>query len=89
MNDPISPQQIQQFAAAWYRALDVHTPLDECLSMLTQNDLSMRFPDGDINDRLSFQKWYEPVHHYRNIRLFLASAINGFWSLGTTARSTA
>ena len=61
MNGPISPQQIQQFASAWYRALDVHAPLDECLSMLAENDMSMRFPDGDINDTLSFQKWYERV----------------------------
>jgi len=61
MNDSISPQQIQQFAAAWYRPLDVHAPLDECLSMLAENGLSMRFPDGDINDTLSFQRWYERV----------------------------
>src|SRR5262245_41932097 len=61
MNDPISPQQIQQFAAAWYRALDIHAKLDECLSMLAENGLSMRFPDGDINDAVSFQKWYESV----------------------------
>ena len=61
MNGPISPPHIRQFASAWYRALDVHAPLDECLSMLSENGLSMRFPDGDINNALSFQKWYERV----------------------------
>ena len=61
MNSPITPEHIQQFAAAWYRALDAHAPLSECLGMLAENDLSMRFPDGEINDALSFQKWYERV----------------------------
>ena len=61
MNGLISLQNVQEFAAAWYRALDVHAPLDECLTMLAENGLSMRFPDGDIDDALSFQEWYERV----------------------------
>jgi hypothetical protein len=61
MTSTITAHQAQEFAAAWYRALDIHAPLDECLGMLAENGLRMRFPDGDINDFLSFQKWYEGV----------------------------
>jgi hypothetical protein len=63
LNNRISLEQTEQFAAAWYRALDVHAPLSECLGMLAETDLSMRFPDGEINDALSFQKWYERVRN--------------------------
>src|SRR5947209_48690 len=61
MTGPITADEVQQFASAWYQALDVHAPLDECLRMLAENGLSMRFPDGDISDASSFQKWYERV----------------------------
>ena len=61
MTVPITTQQVRQFTAAWYAALDVHAPLDECLGMLTNNGLSMRFPGDDINEFLSFQRWYERV----------------------------
>jgi len=61
MVDLITSKQIQQFAAAWYQALDLHAPPHESLSMLAENGLSMRFPDGEINDYLSFQRWYERV----------------------------
>lgn len=63
MTTSIDIDSLRRFAAAWYRALDVHAPIQECFAMLAEHGLSMHFPDGDINDALSFQKWYERVTH--------------------------
>ena len=56
MTSPITPEQIHEFAAAWFRALDVHAPIDECLSMLTDDKLYMHFPDGEIHDFRDIQQ---------------------------------
>src|SRR5947207_1129865 len=63
MANTIAPEQIQQFATGWFHALDVHVPLQECLSMLSKDGLHMHFPDGDIGDSAAFGKWYERVTH--------------------------
>jgi len=61
MNVSITLEYIHQFAAAWYLALDVHAPTQECRSMLAEDSLNMQFPDGGIHDLAAFQKWYEGV----------------------------
>ena len=61
MISPIKPEQIQEFATAWFRALDVHAPIGQCWSMLSDDHLQMHFPDGDIQDFVTFKKWYERV----------------------------
>src|SRR4030095_1515174 len=57
----IKPEQIEEFATAWFRALDVHAPIDQCWSMLSDEQLHMQFPDGDIQDFATFRKWYDRV----------------------------
>jgi len=77
MTSPITPEQIHEFAATWFRALDVHAPIDECWSMLTDDKLNMHFPDGDIHDFATFSRWYNRVtnlffderHAIRNIEV--------------------
>lgn len=61
MSTPITQDQIKQFVAAWYRALDNHDPLEDCYKLLSDNGLNMQFPDGDIRDFPSFKKWYDRV----------------------------
>ena len=61
MINAIKPEQIHEFAAAWFRALDVHAPIDQCWSLLSDDQLQMHFPDGDIQDFVTFRKWYERV----------------------------
>jgi hypothetical protein len=56
MASPITPEHIQTFASAWFHAIDVHAPLQECLAMLAEDGLQMRFPDGDIRD-FAVEKW--------------------------------
>ena len=57
----ITQDQIKQFVAAWYRALDNHDPIEDCYKLLAEEGLNMQFPDGDIRDFASFKKWYERV----------------------------
>jgi len=59
----MTEDKIKQFATAWYRALDVHAPLEECYRFLADDGLNMQFPDGDIRDFSSFKTWYDRVTH--------------------------
>jgi len=61
--DPITQEQIQAFAAAWFLALDQHVPIQEAYHLLADDGLHMQFPDGDITDFASFQLWYDRVTH--------------------------
>lgn len=60
---PLTEDRIKQFVAAWYYALDVHAPIEECNRLLADKGLNMQFPDGDLRDLESFRKWYERVTH--------------------------
>lgn len=81
MSSPIKREQIQEFATAWFRALDVHAPVDQCWSMLSDDDLHMHFPDGEIQDFVTFRKWYDRVinlffdekHTIRNVEVHSAT----------------
>lgn len=61
MSESITLDQIKQFAAAWYQALDFHVPIEEAYALLADEGLNMQFPDGDIRDFTSFKKWYDRV----------------------------
>jgi hypothetical protein len=61
--DRLNEQNINELAAAWYLALDVHAPVEECWKFLADKGLQMQFPDGDIRDFESFKKWYDRVTH--------------------------
>ena len=61
MADPITMDQIKKFAAAWYFALDIHAPIEECYKMLADEGINMHFPNEDIRDFATFQKWYDRV----------------------------
>lgn len=63
MTDLITVEQVQRFTAAWYQALDLHVPVEECYSLLAEGGLHMRFPDGDLHDFDSFKRWYDGVTH--------------------------
>ena len=61
MGDVLSEERIAAFVAAWYRALDVHEPIEVAYSFLAASGLNMQFPDGDIRDYASFKRWYDRV----------------------------
>lgn len=73
MSEPITQEQIKKLATAWFYALDIHAPIEECYKLLADPGLRMIFPDGDINDLPSFKVWYDRVtniffdeNHYVN-----------------------
>ncbi|HKI19571.1 MAG TPA: hypothetical protein VKA15_16920 [Isosphaeraceae bacterium] len=54
-------KQIDEFVAAWFRALDFHVPIEEAAAFLADRDLHVQFPDADITDFASFKEWYDRV----------------------------
>ena len=61
MNAPLTQKEIAAFAAEWYRKLDVHAPMVECLPMLADEDLEMRFPETTIRRWSGFEGWFQTV----------------------------
>lgn len=61
MTRSLTEEEIKNFAAAWYYALDIHAPVEDCYQLLADRDLNMQFPDGDIRDFTTFKKWYDRV----------------------------
>ena len=59
--NPLTEENVKEFVAAWYRALDFHVPLAEAYAFLADEGLNMQFPDGDIRDFNSFKTWYDRV----------------------------
>jgi hypothetical protein len=59
----LTEEHIKRFAVAWYVALDVHAPVEECYRFLADKGLRMQFPDGEIHDFDTFKTWYDRVIH--------------------------
>jgi hypothetical protein len=59
--NPLTEENIKKFVAAWYYALDIHAPVEECLRLLAEDGLNVQFPDGDIRNYDGFKKWYDRV----------------------------
>jgi hypothetical protein len=57
----LTEEEIKNFAVAWFYALDIHAPVEECYRLLADEGLNMQFPDGDIRDFATFKKWYDRV----------------------------
>lgn len=62
---PLTDSEIQQMAADWYRALDVHAPMIDVLPMLSEGGLTMVFPEATLTSMAEFEGWYQGV-----IRIF-------------------
>ncbi len=58
---PLTDANINDFVAAWYRALDFHVPLAEAYAFLADKGLKVDFPGptGKIRDLESFTRWYQ------------------------------
>jgi hypothetical protein len=59
----VTEERVRRFIAAWFVALDIHAPIEECYAFLTEQGLHMSFPDGEIRDFDSFKQWYTRVTH--------------------------
>jgi hypothetical protein len=56
--EPITEEQIKQFVAAWYRALDQHVPPQECARLVADKGLQMIFPEKTLVGTADFLAWY-------------------------------
>lgn len=61
----LTQTEIEEFAAKWYRKLDVHASLEDYKSLLAEEGLELQFPEGTFTGFDGFGQWYERV-----IRLF-------------------
>jgi len=57
----LTPSSINDFAVAWYQALDRHDELDSVLKMLVPEGLEMRFPETTARGYEGFTEWYKAV----------------------------
>lgn len=68
---PLTQDELKQFAADWYRKLDVHAPMVDLLPMLADEDLEMKFPEATLHGHAAFETWYQGV-----IRIFFDEVHN-------------
>jgi hypothetical protein len=61
VSQALTQEEINDLADRWYKALDVHAPLDELLAMLADDELEMVFPEGTSRGHKGFTEWYERV----------------------------
>jgi hypothetical protein len=59
----LSAQEVDKLARDWYRALDVHVPVEELLPMLSSTGLKMVFPEATLEGIDGFKGWYHDVTH--------------------------
>ena len=65
MQPSLTQKEIADFAAQWYRKLDVHAPMVEILPFLVEEGLVMKFPETTAHGLADFESWYQRV-----IRIF-------------------
>lgn len=57
----LDAETVRRFAVDWYRALDVHAPLDALLPLMVDDGLELVFPEGVEHGHAGFTRWYERV----------------------------
>lgn len=61
MPEPFTDEELQKFAADWYRALDVHAPAEQVLTMVAP-EAEFQFPEITTHGHQEFvEGWYEKV----------------------------
>ena len=61
MPDPLTKEEIEDLADRWYRALDVHAPVEELHAMMLDEGNVMEWPEGPTHGHAEFTGWYEKV----------------------------
>jgi len=57
---PLTESEVKEFAADWYKKLDVHAPGEEFLPLLAE-DVELRFPEATVQGFDGFKGWYDRV----------------------------
>lgn len=60
---PLTESEVKELVDAWYKALDVHAPVEELVPMVATSGLEMYWPEGPTFGVDAFKGWYERVTH--------------------------
>lgn len=60
-NTPLTEAEVRAFVDGWYRALDIHVPLNDFLSMVASEGIEFRFPEVTVTDQAGLTQWYNRV----------------------------
>lgn len=74
---PLSETEVKEFAAEWYRQLDIHAPVEDYIPFLVEKEFEIQVPEGTFRGFEGFKSWYEnalnlffdEVHTIKNITL--------------------
>jgi ketosteroid isomerase-like protein len=61
VSDALTKEKIVDLADRWYRALDVHAPVEELHAMMTDEGNDMEWPELPTHGHAEFTVWYEKV----------------------------
>lgn len=59
--DTLTQEEIAGLADRWYKALDVHAPIEELYAMLLDEGNEMLWPEGPTHGHKEFKGWYDRV----------------------------
>jgi hypothetical protein len=61
VSDELTRKEIEDLADRWYKALDVHAPVEELWAMLLDEGNEMDWPEGPTYGHQGFKGWYDRV----------------------------
>jgi ketosteroid isomerase-like protein len=61
VSDALTKEEIDDLADRWYKALDVHAPVEELHAMMLDQGNEMDWPEGPTRGHAEFTGWYEKV----------------------------
>jgi hypothetical protein len=61
MAEALTQAEIEDLADRWYKALDVHAPVEELHGMLLDDGNEMMWPEGPTHGHAEFTGWYDRV----------------------------
>lgn len=61
MTERLTTDEIQDLADRWYKALDVHAPVEQLHAMLLDAGNEMLWPEGPTYGHAEFTGWYNRV----------------------------
>ncbi|GCF07963.1 hypothetical protein [Dictyobacter arantiisoli] len=59
----LTENEVRQFVTTWFHKLDIHTPLEDFLSMVADESIEFRFPEVTVTDQAGLIDWYNRVTH--------------------------
>lgn len=60
--DPLNQDNLKKFVAAWYFALDIHAPAEDCHKYLASEGLQMAFPEKTLASYDDFDQWLSGIY---------------------------